>query len=178
MEISTIIAGRRIYKARETQERWGCFCFHFNVGTRRRPVGKLNGTLTSKPFAVELWSISRMLVTDRWLLQHTDLRAPFEAFTTYSTPTNLRARVTLACFLTNRKERTVSPCIGASIKVTPECKRPMTSGSVGCLASLLLALFLTSSEHPASARTIRVFIMLFDIVIAGAAGVRPDLPNL
>ena len=117
-----------------------------------------------------------MLVTDRWLLQHTDLRAPFEALTTYSTPTNLRVRVTLACFLTNRKERTVSPCIGASIKVTPECKRPMTSGSVGCLASLLLTLFLTSSEHPASARTIRVFSMLFDIVMAGAAGVRPDLP--
>ena len=52
----------------------------------------------------------------------------------------------------------------------------MTSGSAGCLASLLLALFLTSSEHPASARTIRVFTMLLDIVIAGAAGVRPDLP--
>ena len=123
-----------------------------------------------------MWSISRLLVTDRWLFRHTVPRAPFEALTTYPTPINLRARVTLACFLTNRKERTVSPCIGASIKVPPECKSPVTSGLAGCLASLLLALFLTSSEHQASARTIRVFTMLFDIVIAGAAGVRPDLP--
>ena len=47
---------------------------------------------------------------------------------------------------TPRTRRAHWPGVGASIKAPPECKRPLTSGSTGCLSSRLLALFLTSSS--------------------------------